>query len=504
MAETRSGPTWGSASVGDGLMPQRTNPEFRAGGARWRDVSERLYNRLRGDVSDTYDALEEVYPSTWVDYAPRPVAYVPWLSRQIANIYTTEPRIEYVDPDSGKPLDATVVAEIGRLREAAGVTESILASHEETAAPGNGTVWVVPVVRKRAEGDFVSVRTIAVPAHDQAVRLADHPESDAESDVTAWRVRLPVPGAVDMTAIACVTREAAVWESGAPGELAGKGIWPTKPGAEAGSATNPIGEIPVAVLRWSKPRPGEFWSPAREDVLLTARAIDIGETDFGHVARLNGFGQWFGKDLKLGGGKVKMGPATLIEGEGKDSDLKCISPTPALDGTLKGNEAYLKAAVGTQDLNAGPMLGSSGITAQAKLVELSDRDGLRQRHVKMLARVEQRIYDLMRAWINHLRGVEVLPPARLIVEYSTPPLALDPMHAVQAAERRVALGLSDPYSERATQDRCSIDEAKMRVRRSLKRTRKLGVMPKPGGSGPLGQASEGAPPSKPVMATEGS
>lgn len=488
MTSERTGPDWSLITQNLGAD---NDAECRAGGQKWRDTSRVLYGRLRGSTKQTYAAIAKVYPKSFDDYSPRPIPLVPWQARQVANVYTVEPRISYVDPDRGTPLSDTQVATIQKYRSAAGITEAMLATHEECAGVGNGTPWIIPVVRTKEDGSqLLGVRAVVFPAHDQAVVLKDHPESDSERDVTEWRVRMPLPGGGGRFGVALITPTSATWEE-AEGNLKGEPIWPRSNRPEAAAGSNPFGQVPAAIMRWSKPEPGAFWANAREDLAMQADALDVAATDFGHIARMQGFGQWFGRLLSAGAGGIKMGPATLIEGTDPQSDLKCVSPTPALDATQKGNDAYLQQTVATNDLNGAALTGSTGITAQAKLVELADRDGLRQRHCTQLARIEQRLYDLMRAGLRALFGVEVLPAARLIVEYSTPPMALDPLHEVQAAERRIALGLSDPYIERAIRDRCSLEEAEKRVKRSREITNELGIIINIGGTGPLAEGDSG-------------
>lgn len=445
------------------------DPERRAGGELWRETSAALYTRLRGKLTDTFSELARVYPTTWTNYSPRPVAFIPWLSRQIATPYADEPSIAYVDPVTGEPLDAKAVKFIDETRAEAGVTQALLAAHEESSSCGNGVLFVEPVERRLPDGGTIlSVECNTIPAHQQAVELKKRPRSKDERDVTAWRVQMPLPGGDVVTGtfdgVALITPTSATWEV-AGGDLAGKPIWPRK---DEGQSSNPLGEVPAVVLRWAAPQPGSFWSDAREDLLWQARALDAGNTDIGEGVRHQMFGQWVGKKLGVGAGKIKMGFGTIIELTETESELDCKGSNADIAGGRDSLEAYTRMATASQEGNPAVLIRSTAITAEGKKIEIADREGLRKRHLVQLARAEQRIYDLMRAWLRHLRGVEVLPAARLIVTYAPPELPENELQAEQAMELRISHGQSSEIRERQKRDRCSYDEAKKRVTQDIK------------------------------------
>lgn len=439
------------------------DPEHRPGSQHWRDTSAALYTRLRGRLTDSRRELARVYPKTWLNYSPRPVAFVPWLSRQVATVYSNEPGITYVNPTTGAPLDVKAVEAITRIRAEAKVTVALLAAHEEAAGPGNGVVWVEPVLRKSADGgEVLSVECNVIPAHLQSVELRDRPRSTDERDVTAWRVKMPLPGGTDVggsrDGTALVTPTSATWEE-AEGDLTGQPIWPSEGG---GGPSNPLGQVPAVVIRWTEPQPGVFWGDAREDLLWQARALDAGSTDIGEGVRHQMFGQWVGKRLGTGAGNIKMGFGTVIELTESDAELKCEGHNADIAGGRDALEAYTRMATASQEGNPAVLLRSTALTAEGKKIEIADREGLRKRHLMQLARAEQRIYDLMRAWLHALRGVEVLPPATLVVAYAPPELPENELQAEQAMELRIKNAQSSEIRERMKRDRCSYDEAKKR------------------------------------------
>jgi urease gamma subunit len=108
-------------------------------------------------------------------------------------------------------------------------------------------------------------------------------------------------------------------------------------------------------------------------------------------------------------------------------------------------------------------LKSAGITALAKKMEQIDRDTERQKYLDELQRGEQRCYDLVRAYVNAVRGVEVLPPAKVELEFREPVLPADPLHDAQALQLQQTLGLIGKVRARAKMDGIGVEEALRRM-----------------------------------------
>ncbi len=490
--DKRRGPTLSSITETLGNVPS-DDPQFRAGGPYWREVSGAIYARLRGSIVDTIQQLQEVYGEGWTDYAPRPAGYVSWLARQVATVYTSSPTVRYLDPKTGKVLDADVVASITRYRKDARVEQALLAAHEEMCVCGNGTVWVTPVIREQdgedGGGQILTVEARSIPAYQQTVSMGLRPSSHDERDVAAWDLQMPAPGgsvAFGSFGVAEITASTAAWKT-APGALSGQPVWPMK---DKGGMSNPIGEVPAVVLRWADPRPGDFWAMSREELLWQARAIDRAFTDAGQISNLQGFGQWIGKFLG-GAGKIKFGPNVIVDlGSDEKAALTNVSPAPDQGGSLAALEGYLRVAIASQDGNPASLIRSTAITAMGKQMEIADRDSLRRRHLAELARAEQRIYNLMRKWLRALKGVDVLPAAILVVEYPPPIIPVDPLHEVQTNERLLALGQTNPYKIYARSERVTLVEAQRAVDENLAITRKLLVsLPAPGTPPPAAETS---------------
>jgi hypothetical protein len=114
-------------------------------------------------------------------------------------------------------------------------------------------------------------------------------------------------------------------------------------------------------------------------------------------------------------------------------------------------------------MNPATFLKSAGITALAKKMEQIDRDTERQKYLDELERGEQRCYDLVASYVNAVRGVEVLPPAKVQLEFREPVMPADPLHDAQALELQQTLGLIGKVRARAKMDGISVDEALQRM-----------------------------------------
>jgi hypothetical protein len=254
-----------------------------------------------------------------------------------------------------------------------------------------------------------------------------------------------------------ITPTTAVWVDG-PARIKDTGIF------DGFGTVNPLGRVPVVMLRGSDPAPGEWWAPAPEDLLDAQRAINHDLTDIGHVARLQGFGQL----VTLGIGateaaELQIGMEVAIGLRGEGVDAKYINPSPDLEGYSKQNREYLETVVATQGMNPATYMRSAGITALAKQIEIMDRNGARKRHLRELKRAEQRVYDLIRLWTEAQGRGGLLPDAVVDVEYREPVVPVDRLHDAQALEIECNHGLNSWARERAKRDGVSLDEGMRRM-----------------------------------------
>jgi hypothetical protein len=141
-------------------------------------------------------------------------------------------------------------------------------------------------------------------------------------------------------------------------------------------------------------------------------------------------------------------------------------------------EAYMRVVTATNGLNPATLTKSQGVTALSKVIELADREVERRHFVSTFEAAENRLYRLTAGWVNHLRSLpNLIPPARVKLEFRESYMPADPLHEAQAMERRIALGVSSPISEIARLEGLTYDEARVRFDQNLADTRLLGTGP---------------------------
>lgn len=456
------GPAYGyglrvSSRVPQGLSAGlATSTRDRAGGSEWRETLKLLYAYLRRNMTDVAANREALYPKTHKGHVLKPVPFVYRLARELATLHIRPPVRRWRRPDGGD-LPDSAIARIEAVYKGAQVDRRMRVFHEHLVAMNQATLWVWPIER---ESGFKGIRLMNTPPHEQAVELAD-PTSDSEKDVSKWWIRLPVKQdpwtGQTIWGIAEVTAGTAMWIEG-PQEVKDEGVW-------RADGTHPVGDIPAIIGRNAEAGDGEFWAPAPDDVLAAQRALSNDHTDVGHIARLQGFGVPVLKGMSQDAvSELEIGPETIVGVPDEGGDFTFANARPDIAGYLAQSEAYTKAVVAGNGLNPAAYLKTTAATAIAKKVELLDRDAERVRHVAELARVEQRLYSLIRRWLNAMHGTDWLPEARVTVEYREPVVAADPLHDAQAADLELKNGLTSREQIVASREGLTLDEAAERVR----------------------------------------
>ena len=423
----------------------------RAGGLRWLETTRQLYRYYCRDMTDARDQRRLYYPENHEHHIQRTVPWVWRVSRELGSLYLHAPSRRWIatDPAGGDVGEfapgAAALAE--RVYRGAEVDLHLRQMHEVGVACGNSAllVWPMPGLR--------GARLVFVPPHEHSVDMGAEALSHDERDVAEWQVRLPVrrdptTGAMEYGVVR-ITPTEAVWVSGA---LSGKSPWNENPD----DISNPLGEVPAVVFRRSSPAAGEFWAQAPEDFLDAQRAINHDVTDQGTIARMQGFAQPVTKGLgKEEASKLQVGYEAIINLADPDSSFTFESPQPDLEGYRMQLRDYIRTVTAANGLNPGTVDKSTAVTALGKQYEMADRTIEQARHKVEFARVESRLYRLIRAWVNYYRAgsepgdtAEVkiangpLPKGRVDVEYREPWIAVDPLHDAQAMELRMSLGVS--------------------------------------------------------------
>jgi hypothetical protein len=427
------------------LLDGWRTPTNGPGTTPWRDKMKVLWQYLHRDMSDARAQRKSLYPETYPSHVQRVVPFVWRVAREMASMKRAR---TFVEPVTGAPLPEPVTRTIRAIYDEIKVDAAMQAAYGQLVTLNQSTVWLFP--------RGASLRCTTMPPHEQAVELTD-PLAQTEDEVEAWRVVVPVEQDVNLGAIryatARFTAESIEWLEPFAAEF---------PPPFGG--TNPWGRIPVVCLRGGDTDPGAWWCHAPDDLLDAQRAINHDMTDLGHIARLQGYAQMYAAGISPGeASELKVGPERLAALSDPTARIDFARAQPDLAGYATQNEQYMRAVISAEGMNPATFLKSAGITALAKKMEQIDRDAERTKYLDELRRGEQRLYDLVRDYINSTRGAEVLPPARVEIEFREPVVPADPLHDAQALQLQNELGLVGLVRARARLDGISHEEALARM-----------------------------------------
>lgn len=423
----------------------------------WSNKTEALFHYLRRDHRVTLDVLQDMFPDTWDQRTLRVVPFIQRLARSLATLYQQPPTREFIAAGISQEI---LNRRTESIYKAISFDERMQSLHESLIAMNNATLWVWPT-------NFGGVRLMNIPPHDQEFKLSV-PYSDDVRDLEAAWIQLPIskdPASGIVThGIAKITPETAVWEEGPKG-MAGKPLW-------GDSEVNPLGRIPVVMLRGSDPAPGEWFAPVPQDLLYAQLALDLTYTDIQHIASLQGYGQPVITGIgHAAATELKLGPEAVIGLPDPDMSFDFRHGNPPLAEYQQAADQYLRSVLAFTGVNPDVFLKTSGaISSVAKRMDMHERDIERNRHAKMFAKAEQDAWDLIRLWINELRGngTEVYPETTVNVTYNQADPPMDELHREQAVRMALDAGLTSPAKELARRTGISEREAKKQIQQNIR------------------------------------
>lgn len=424
------------------FVPLVTTSAARPGDTNWRQDAEVIFQYLHRDMSDHLVQEKIYYPRTWGSRIPRTVPYIHRVTKEIStSLYLLSPGIELTKLEGGK-VSRAVADEIRQDRARRRLNRTYRTAHEHLIALRQATIW-----------EWGPRKTLVIPPHHQWVKRSDPLGSDVE-DVEAWYVWIPFrnddTSLVVEWGVAEITPTTARWTQG---PLKGRGVWDD-------SGVNPLGEIPVCLLRDSEPEPGDFWLHLPMDRLDAQRAINHDATDLGHLARTQSYGHKYRKGADQSE-EVQEGPEWWQDLP-PDGEIGVVSPDADLPGYQTVADRYLDGRIADENLNPSSYKRSAGVTALAKLIELADREPQRLRHREEFELAEQRGYDLRRKWRLWERGEAgtTWPEARVSVTYRQPQPPVDPMQALNALEKAIQLDRTSIARDIADAEGIPLEDAK--------------------------------------------
>jgi len=439
----------------DGWVSNEKGPGSRS----WRAKMKVLWQYLHRDMSDARVQRAILYPDTHETHVQRVIPFVWRVAREMASM--TRHRT-LVDPITGDALPQEVLDVLAEFYRVAGVDAAMTAAYGQTVTLNQATVWLFP--------HGTDIRCLAMPPHEQYVEMAD-PLANEEDEVSAWNISIPVRsdpmGDQTEYALARFTAHDITWsrvfDAAAPPPFGADGV-------------NPFGKIPVVFLAGQGRASGSWWCHVPEDLLDAQRAINHDLTDIGHIARLQGYGQMWTAGVSVAEAeKLGVGPEKIVALGDPAARLDFARAQPDLTGYASQNELYMRAVISAEGMNPATFMKSSGITALARKMETQDRDSERLKYIIELEKGEQRIYDLFRLYYRAVRGVDVLPAARVVLEFREPQVPADPLHEAQSIALFGQLGIYGAVASRARLDGIGLEEALKRILRERDLDRSAGI-----------------------------
>ena len=427
------------------LLDGWRTPVGGPGTTLWRDKMRALWQYLHRDMEDARAQRKALYPETYRSHVQRVVPFIWRVAREMASMKRSR---TFIDPVTRQPLAEADIRLIEAIYAEMKVDAAMQAAYGQLVTLNQSTVWLFP--------RGASLRVVTMPPHEQAVELTD-PMAQGEDEVDAWRVLVPVEQDVTLGAVRYATCRFTA------DEMTWLDTWAEDFPPPFGGV-NPWGRIPVVFFRGGDTDPGTWWCHAPDDLLDAQRAINHDMTDLGHIARLQGYAQMYAAGISPGeASELKVGPERLAALSDPTARIDFARAQPDLKGYAEQNEQYMRAVISAEGMNPATFLKSAGITALAKKMEQIDRDAERTKYLDELKRGEQRLYDLIRQYINATRGAEVLPAAIVELEFREPVIPADPLHDAQAIQLQSELGLIGLVRARARMDGVSMDEALRRM-----------------------------------------
>lgn len=423
-------------------------------------ISERLSQYLRRDFSSIQDIIKELFPMSYDRRLPRDVPLVESLAKQHSIWYRRPPTRTYSLP-SGDELSQNQERTLSRLYRALDVDGVMRAINEMVVVQST----VLGIVMPQPGTNLLQIMTF------EPWECEVDPAPLQSSDVQAcaregeFRFRIPVSSSFDRITygIMRISSERAVYN------YEGKEIGIYR---EDGSLPEEFnGQVPIFSCRLGLPYKGDFFSPLKTDIYDAQVAVSIGFSDLDFAAR---FGAW-GQKVVTNATRPELeemvlGPDRIVSIM-DDQRFEVVSPQSKLDDYQKSQEAFLKYTATHNSLNPAQFTSSGQATAVSKMLDLHDRDSIRQDQVLALRKCENELYAALRLVLNAGIRAESWPSATVSIDYKETPLPENKLQLQQAARMEFEDGVSSPARQLARQQGISMEEARRQVAENLEEYR---------------------------------
>lgn len=229
------------------------------------------------------------------------------------------------------------------------------------------------------------------------------------------------------------------------------------------AVTNDIGALPFVDLAETKD--GEFFiRPGETDTDFTIQ-YNAALSDFYNIVRLQGYAQAvYTGNAALMPTIIKTGPTYVIrlpidpQNPTVATDFKYVTPSPDLEGSIKFIELLVANYLTTRGIDTKAIAGtlqsdSTYASGTERLLAMIERFEASKEDVALFKQGEQRIFDIVKAWLDTYSGTEFLDQkywvsgqivnATISVNFSEPQSIKTESEELADLKTRMDMGIAD-------------------------------------------------------------
>jgi len=421
-------------------------------------ISKRLDDFYRRDFSCIADIIKDLFPMSHERRLQRDVPIVESVAKETAVWYRRPPTRHWSLP-SGDVFNDGKADALRRIY--AGLRFDLLMKRLNEMLVVQRTI-VGLICPRPGSTDGLIVKIFA--PHEVEVD-PDPVANESVQHSREFRFRIPIKASHDSIEFGTmrINHEQAVYDYG------GKPIGVYR---EDGSLPPEFGgELPIFVARLGVPHHGDFFSPLPSDLYDAQVALSVAFSDTDMAAR---FGAWGQKVItnadRASLEKIVMGSDSVI-GLDEDQKYEVISGESNLSSYLDSTEQFLKYVTIHNNLNPSSFLKGS-LTGLSKMIDLYDRDAIRQDQLIALRDAENGFYNALRIVLNAGVRAEGWPRGIVGVDYVEQSMPADALHEAQSRRLSFEDGLTTPAQHLAKEEGITELEARERVGSNLEEYRR--------------------------------
>ena len=426
-------------------------------------LSKQLSEFMRRDFSCIHkEIIPDLFPASYDRRLARDVPIVESIAKEHATWYRREPTRMWNLP-SGEPLSANQVRSLRRLYSALSVDKHMKRLNEMLVIQGTVCGIIVP-----QQGTSGLHQIMLFEPWEMEVDPSPTMSEDVQACAREGEFRFRIPMASTHDRVSFGTMR--VSSTHAFYEIDGKRVGVYKEDGSMPAEFN--GRVPIFVARLGIPNKGDFFAPIKTDIWASQCAVSIGFSDLDFAGRYSVWGQ------KVVTNATRAELETMVMGPDRvlsiaaDQKLEIVTANSNLNEYQQAQESFLRFVSLHNNLNPQTFVKGS-LTGLSKMLDLHDRDSIRQDQVLALRACEQELYAALRIVLNAGVKSDSWPRADVAVDFKEIPMPENKLQLQQAQRMTFEDGTSSPSLELAREANISREEAQRRVFENLEEYKKV-------------------------------